>query len=362
MFNRAPPRLCHDFARNARWEENADRPSRVNTLKKFTLSENEVIKSMMAATEVVFLNKDDVPGAKLLKKPSECSVTELKRWLECRGAKESGTKKVLIERVKDCLKIKMKIDPKIEGGKWYEAKANKIGAADAPMKPKDVQDNEGYDSYALRAHIHHSMKKELPLSTQIALSKSSGFVKSAYCTCVAKSLGRCAHVAALLLFLNDYITKNTCHVEVPKTSLLCNWNKGKRRNKNPIELHKDIYNSPKEKVETYYQDLRPVKYRKTDDTLKATFVKDSQTISAAKQELSIPDGIIIGDGKEVGIVEIKCLKIFRSRNVEDLLSDISKGTIPKKLIQRQCFLIHDDGSLKLKQEHKYYYKVQLQLL
>ena len=74
------------------------------------------------------------------------------------------------------------------------------------------------------------------------------------------------------------------------------------------------------------------------------------------------DGIIIEDGKEVGIIEIKCLKIFRSRNVEDLLSDISKGTIPKKLIQRQCFLIHDDGSLKLKQEHKYYYQVQLQLL
>ncbi|XP_065056808.1 uncharacterized protein LOC135685019 [Rhopilema esculentum] len=225
----------------------------------------------------------------------------------------------------------VKIDPKIDGGKWYEAKASKLGAADSPIKPskedtlsvsswndfpsrnippmfnygniyyyliesvpmvadafgndsssdsdygekeefqvatakplkkgsnllkskflEDVQDNEGYDSYALRAHIHHSMKKELPLRTQIALSKSSGFVKSASCTCVAKSLGRCAHVAALLLFLNDYITKNTCHVEAPKTSLSCNWNKGKRGNKNPMELHKAIYNSPKEKVETYY--------------------------------------------------------------------------------------------------------------
>ena len=311
--NRAPPCLRHDFSCNARWEKNAD----------ITLSENEVIKSMMAATEVVFLNEDDVPGAKLLKKPLVCSVTELKRWLECRGAKKSGTKKVLIERVEGCLKIKMKIDPKIDGGKWYEAKARKIGAADAPTKPSkddtllesswkdfpsrnippmfnygniyyyliesvpmvadafgndsssdsdygekeefqvatakpskkgsnlvkskfldDVQDNEGYDSYALRAHIHHSMKKELPLSTQIALSKSAS------CTCVAKSLGRCAHVAALLLFLNDYITKNSCHVEVPKTSLSCYWNKGKRRSKNPMEQHKAIYNSPKEKVET----------------------------------------------------------------------------------------------------------------
>eukprot|EP00795_Rhopilema_esculentum_P005556 gene5556-9558_t len=268
----------------------------------------------MAATEVVFLNKDDVPGTKLLKKPSECSVTELKRWLECRGAKESGTKKVLIERVKDCLKIKMKIDPKIEGGKCsdsdYGEKEEFQVATAKPLKKgsnlvkskflEDVQDNEGYDSYALRAHIHHSMKKELPLSTQIALSKSSGFVKSAYCTCVAKSLGRCAHVAALLLFLNDYITKNTYHVEVPKTYLSCNWNKGKRRNKNPIELHKDIYNSPKEKVETYFQDLRPVKYRKTDDTLKATFVKDSQTISAAKQELSMWETILHIEDFELG--------------------------------------------------------------
>ena len=36
------------------------------------------------------LNEEDVPGAFFRKDPSEYSVIQLKRWLECHGLKQTG--------------------------------------------------------------------------------------------------------------------------------------------------------------------------------------------------------------------------------------------------------------------------------
>ena len=47
----------------------------------------------------LFLKENDIPGASLVKEPSECSVEELMRWLECYGQKKSGKKDELVERV-----------------------------------------------------------------------------------------------------------------------------------------------------------------------------------------------------------------------------------------------------------------------
>ena len=46
----------------------------------------------MANARIV-LNEDDVPGAKLFKEPSNCSVEELKRWLHCQWFKTNGEKR-----------------------------------------------------------------------------------------------------------------------------------------------------------------------------------------------------------------------------------------------------------------------------
>ena len=74
----------------------------------------------MDTTRVV-LTEDGVPGAKLLNPPNECPVEQLKRWLECHCLKKSGRKGELIERV--TLSIgKIKVDPKVDGGKWYNIK------------------------------------------------------------------------------------------------------------------------------------------------------------------------------------------------------------------------------------------------
>ena len=73
------------------------------------------------ADNSVVLYEEDVPGAKLTKDPDDCSVEELKRWLQCHGLKKTGKKIELIEIVRLSIGI-IKVDPKIDGGKWYEYK------------------------------------------------------------------------------------------------------------------------------------------------------------------------------------------------------------------------------------------------
>ena len=98
---------------------------------------------------------------------------------------------------------------------------------------EDAQDNNTETHYFLRAHVQHSMKNEYPLDVMVALSKFSDFVVKASCNCKASALNRCAHVAALLLKLEEYTKKNGHRVTTPSTSKSCTWNRGKKRTKKP---------------------------------------------------------------------------------------------------------------------------------
>ena len=72
----------------------------------------------------LFLKENDIPGASLVKEPSECSVEELMRWLECYRQKKSGKKDELVERVNGLFKLNVKVDPKADGEHWYNVKSN----------------------------------------------------------------------------------------------------------------------------------------------------------------------------------------------------------------------------------------------
>ena len=219
--------------------------------------------------EDVILVEEDVPGACFSKDPAEYSVVELKRWLECHCVKRTGKKQDLIDRVRGAIETKAGIDPKVDGGKWYDIKRSSLQVEDAPAvwkipgedwksfpscdipsmfnyghvyhylvesisqfatgnndedsndesntgytataKPlrkgmnlmksdfiSDIQDNKIEDSYFVRAHVHHSMKNDVPLNVVIGLSSISGSVQLAKCNCKASALARCAHIAALL--------------------------------------------------------------------------------------------------------------------------------------------------------------------
>ena len=72
------------------------------------------------------LLEKDVPGVLLTKDVRICNITELRRWLECHGLKQGGNKSELIDRVNDCTSINMPVDEKVDGGKWYKMKEQKI--------------------------------------------------------------------------------------------------------------------------------------------------------------------------------------------------------------------------------------------
>ena len=78
----------------------------------------------MAAHFSIKLLEEDVPGAKLVKEPKDCSVVLLKRWLECHGLKRTGKKCELVERVLISHGV-VPVDPKVDGGKWYDIKRQK---------------------------------------------------------------------------------------------------------------------------------------------------------------------------------------------------------------------------------------------
>ena len=70
-----------------------------------------------------------------------------------------------------------------------------------------------------------------------------------------------------------------------------------------------------------------------------------------------PDGLILDDStiNVKGIIEVKCLKIFRGRSIEQ----ITQQKLPE--LSRQCFKVVDNKIL-LKTSHSYYYQIQLKLL
>lgn len=316
--------------------------------------------------EKILLKEEDVPGAKLLKEPHKCIVEELKRWLECRSVKRTGKKDELIRRVTEALNMNLPIDPKVDGGKWYDIKMNKISithtsslfrgdlpeggwkhfpsknlpenfnyghvyfylvesssksfnilqdSSDSdddniydnsdtvtakPLKKgrsllssgfiENIQDNyspEKHEHY-IRAHVHHSMKNELPLNVNVVLSDISGHVKYGTCDCRSSTLERCAHVAALLLKLSDMAGKGIS-LWKPSTSAPCQWNKGKKRDKKPQKVHEADNESRKRKHPSnlYNWDPRPENKRTTSEKDVNDFINELNSADRSSMWLTL---------------------------------------------------------------------------
>ena len=63
------------------------------------------------------------------------------------------------------------------------------------------------------------MKNLFSLNTEVCVSIMSGFVKRASSGCKAGLVGRCSHMAAILLMLGNYISENDHVVKKTSTSL-----------------------------------------------------------------------------------------------------------------------------------------------
>ena len=103
--------------------------------------------------------------------------------------------------------------------------------------------------YLLIVYVHHSMKNALLLNAEVCIKNITSYIKSDKCDCKGGVLGRCAHIAAILLMLSNHITENVCTTEKLSSSLPCSKNKGKKRDKDPKQLHVVSYESSKRKSE-----------------------------------------------------------------------------------------------------------------
>ena len=70
-----------------------------------------------------------------------------------------------------------------------------------------------------------------------------------------------------------------------------------------------------------------------------------------------PDGLVLADSTTnvKDIIELKCLKIFRGRSIEQIIQQ----KLPE--LSRQCFKVVDNKILSTN-SHSYFYQIQLQLL
>ena len=86
---------------------NVSRLLSVKNINKMATTDEHITKNYT-------ILKEDVPGAILTKKPQDCIVEELKRWLEfdCHGLKKYGRKQESVKRVEDALKLNLPVSLK----------------------------------------------------------------------------------------------------------------------------------------------------------------------------------------------------------------------------------------------------------
>ena len=134
------------------------------------------------------------------------------------------------------------------------------------------------------------MKSDFPLNVTVVLNNISGSVAKGSCHCRASALGRCAHVAALLLKLIEFTNTQGHKVVIPSTSKACVWNRGKKRSKDPNPIHQTSYSSKKQNPGRIYEwDPRPKYLQKETICSKElnNFIKDLQKISSNTNEESM---------------------------------------------------------------------------
>ena len=139
------------------------------------------------------------------------------------------------------------------------------------------------------------MKVGKPLNVEIALSSLSGLVRFGRCDCKASALGRCEHVAAVLLSLSEFLKTHGHSLVTPSTSKPCTWNVGKKRHKDPQAIHKGVYKCGKfssSRIITWDpipKELRGKNgMRETNDFLKDLNEISSKTNQVSMWELPIP--------------------------------------------------------------------------
>lgn len=130
----------------------------------------------------------------------------------------------------------------------------------------NVLDTKHKDHYFCKATVKFSFNTDTFYTVNICLSILSGAVMDASCHCKASSMGRCSHVCAVLLTIEQHVMVNG-YDSVACTSKQCDWNAGSKR-KNPQPLHVPSYNKSRPSDRVIGYDPCP----SVDDNFKRDFI------------------------------------------------------------------------------------------
>lgn len=123
---------------------------------------------------VILTENDEVPGSKFTSCPEDYTVHQLKRWLKCRGLKQSGKRQELLTRVKDCIASGNHhlLDASIDDGKWLKAKEDREDGStlntpkslvpDLPKKSWRAFPSQDIPSLFNYGHVYHYALESLP--------------------------------------------------------------------------------------------------------------------------------------------------------------------------------------------------------
>ncbi|CAG2244008.1 unnamed protein product [Mytilus edulis] len=120
----------------------------------------------------------------------------------------------------------------------------------------------------------------------------SGAVLDASCTCAGSALGRCNHVAAVLLLVDKHCKEYGNDAQAC-TSKPCEWNKGKRSHRTPGKVSEAAYTSyqPKE-IKLSDFDPRPESMRSTNDENLNCFVTNLKYSGISRGKSSMWESLL----------------------------------------------------------------------
>lgn len=130
---------------------------------------------------------------------------------------------------------------------------------------KYVEDCSKNGYYFLKSKVMASYSISTTYNVSITLRNTDSTIVDASCDCKASTMGRCNHVAALLFALEDYTVQ--FGFDIPAcTSLLCSWNVGRKRSKDPAPAHEPRYKKKAAPNRIINFDPRPEYFKNVKDT------------------------------------------------------------------------------------------------
>lgn len=139
---------------------------------------------------------------------------------------------------------------------------------------KNIKDCWINNHYFVKSVVQASYSEE-NRNVTLTMRGDDAFVLDASCDCKSSEMGRCNHVAALLFAIEDFTLQ--FGYETPAcTSVLCTWNVGRKKHRDPKPAHEQMYTKKAAPDRIINFDPRPQDERTetSEDQFATEFIKN----------------------------------------------------------------------------------------